>query len=115
MAYEPKRSRAALGDVSSAVGGVVAALSQIAGIAADPWAGELTCRVRQVVANETGTTIPGCAKTSLATRSPAGLKRPVVGMRGYIWAEQRKPWSYPTAIAVGVGVPFLLGYLFGRK
>jgi len=102
-------------DLSQAVGGVVSALSQVAGIAADPWAGELTCRVRQVVGVETGTTIPACAPTPLRTPSPAGLRKPVVGMRSYVWAEQRKPWSYPTVIAAAVGVPFLLGYLLGRK
>jgi hypothetical protein len=117
MTYHARkpRSNTALGDLSSAVGNAVSQLGTIAGIATDPYAQEFVCRIRQVVAVETGSAVPACQRMPLATPSPAGLKKPVLGMRTYVWAEQRKPWSYPVMIGTIIGVPFLLGYLLGKK
>jgi len=116
MTYEPKTKRpSSMGDISSTIGGGLSALAQVAGVANDPYAQELVCRIRQVVGVETGTTVPPCTATPITVGSPAGLRKPVLGMRSYVWAEQNKPWSYPTVIAVAIGVPFLLGYLTGRK
>lgn len=116
MTYLPRtRSKSALGGVSDVIGSVVSAAAQVAGMANDPYAQELVCRIRQVAAVELGTSVPPCPSVPITTASPAGLRKPVVGMRAYVWAEQRKPWSYPTVIAAAVGIPFLLGYLVGRK
>lgn len=111
MTYHARKPRpSAMGDALSAIGNAVSA---IAGIANDPFSGELTCRVRQIVALGTKTNV-ACTSTPLRAPSPARLKAPVVAMRAYVYAE-KNPWAYPVAAAAVVGVPFLLGYLVGRK
>lgn len=114
-----KRPRpSAMGDIASSIGNALSqlsgAVSAVAGVASDPYGQELACRVRQVVALETSTTVPACASVPLATKSPAGLRRPIIGLRGYVYAEQH-PWAYPVGIATIVGVPLLIGYMLGRK
>jgi hypothetical protein len=113
-----QKRRATLGDVVQQAGQAVSTasdiVSSVADIARDPYGQELVCRIRQVIGVETGTSIPKCASTDLRIASPAGLRKPVVAMRGYVWAETHKPWSYPAMVAVAIGVPFLLGYWMGK-
>lgn len=112
MTYHPRKTArsAPMGDIFQAIGNAV---SQAAGVVSDPYSGELVCRIRQVVAMGTKTNV-ACSSTPLHLSSPARLKKPTLALRGYVYAEQR-PWVYPAAIAAVVGVPFLLGYLVGRK
>lgn len=118
MTYVPRNpTKQPMGDIVQRIG---EALSQVAGtvgtvgaIASDPFSSELVCRVKQVVALGTPQRV-SCSSTPLRVRSPANLKKPVVAMRAYVYAEQR-PWAYAATIATVVGVPFLLGYLTGRK
>lgn len=112
--FHKQRDRTVLGDVSQAVGTAASAVNTLADIARDPYGQELVCRIRQVIAVESGSSMPSCASTNLRIASPAGLRKPVVAMRGYVWAETHKPWSYPAVVAAVVGVPFLLGYLLGK-
>lgn len=112
MTYVPRKTKqpTAMGDVLQSIGN---ALSTAAGISNDPYSSELICRLRQVAALGTSTKV-ACTSTPLGYQSPAKLKKPVVALRGFVFAEQN-PWAYPAAIAAVVGVPFLLGYLVGRK
>jgi hypothetical protein len=108
MPYERKQ---ALG-MSAAE--VVDAISDLSRALTDPYLPEAICRVKQLYQIKTGQTIAVCAKTPMNRIGGIGIKKAIMPMRGVVYAEQR-PWVYPLAVAAVVGVPFFLGYLFGKR
>lgn len=79
----------------------------------DPYTPEILCRAKQIVAIHKGQVVPVCQPTPDVPDS-FGLGKFMPLARGIVYAEQNT-WVYPVAIAVAVGVPFLLGYLVGKK
>jgi hypothetical protein len=81
----------------------------------DPYLPEIACYVEQLHAINNNLPLPVCQQL------PPGLPGQGVGLqkirpfvRGYVYAEQH-PWMKPVALAALFGVPFLVGYLVGRR
>jgi hypothetical protein len=118
MSYLSRKPRSALGDFASVViqtlnnaGGALGTGSKVV---TDPYLPEVLCRVNQLAQIEQRVPITACAKTPPGRTGGIGLRKVVAPLRAYVYAEQR-PWIQPVAIAAAVGVPFVLGYLLGRK
>jgi hypothetical protein len=111
MSYHRKRSgRVAMGDLLSSVESVA---QTIGNVGSDPYLPEVICRVNQLHAINGGQAVPACAVTPPGLTGGVGMGRAMPVLRGYVFAEQNR-WVYPVAIGAIVGVPFLLGYLFGK-
>jgi hypothetical protein len=92
----------------------VAAVSDMARALTDPYLPETICRVKQLYNVRTGKAVVACAKTPTGKTGGIGMSKAIPPLRGVVYAEQH-PWVYPVGAAVAVGVPFLLGYLFGKR
>lgn len=101
------RKRQSLGDV---VGTVQTAVD----VTKDPYFSETVCHVQQLSAINNGRVPTACAVTPPGMAGGVGLGRVQSALRAYVYAEQN-PWVYPVAIAAGVGIPLLLGYLIGKE
>ena len=113
MAYSTHRPggrefRIALGGVD--VGALVGTASSIL---QNPYVPEVLCRVKQLDAYHRGAPVVSCQSTP-PVPDALGLGKFMLPIRGYVYAEQH-PWAYAVGTAVVLGVPFLLGYLAGRK
>lgn len=96
----------AMGDISSI-------LSTTLNVASDPYTQELLCQIEALGTIAKGGSAPLCPETPDGTPDTAGVGNLVKGMRWYVYA-QANPWVYPVAIGLGLGIPFLLGYAFGK-
>lgn len=114
MPYEANTTHAPMG-LGMSVAEVTGALSSMARAITDPYLPETICRAKQIYALRTGAgAIPACPKTKPNLPGGIGLRKAIVPIRGFSYAEQHR-WVYPASVAVVLGVPFLLGYLIGRK
>ena len=43
-----------------------------------------------------------------------GLKKVAKPLRAYVW-YRKNPWILPVGIAAVIGIPFALGYAFGKR
>jgi hypothetical protein len=102
--------------LSQKISGAVAPIVSIASnLVADPALPEVSCMVGQLYAIENKKPVPPCPVLPRSSRTGGiGLRKAVPAMRAWVFAEQN-PWVKPVAVATVVGIPFLLGYLFGRK
>ncbi len=87
---------------------------QALNIAADPYLPEMICKVSQLHAIEVGQAVPTCPKTPPGKIGGVGMRNLMPVVRGYVYAQQHPPVKV-LAIAGVLGVPFLLGYLLGRR
>lgn len=92
----------------------IAVGSQVQGVLEDPYLPEIACRINQLHAIEKKTPLPPCAKTPPGKRGGIGLRNVAPVLRAYVYAEQH-PIVKPVAIAALLGVPFLVGYLVGKR
>lgn len=115
MPYEKKTIRAAVPmGLGMSVAEVTDALSSMARALTDPYLPETVCRAKQIYAIRTGQPVPQCPKTKPNLPGGIGLRKAMVPVRSFAYAEQHT-WVYPVSVAVALGVPFLLGYLIGKK
>jgi hypothetical protein len=82
-------------------------------VSTDPYLSEVICRVGQLKAIEDKTPVKPCAITPAGLRGGVGLRKAMKPLRAYVYAEQR-PWIYPVAAVVILGVPLFIGYLAGK-
>ncbi len=101
-----RRVRGSLGDVASTI--VTAAT-----VVQDPYFNETVCRVGQLEDIEAKRPVRGCATIPDGYQGGVGLRKAMPALRAYVYAEQH-PWVYPAAIGAVLGLPALLGYLFGK-
>lgn len=106
-----------MGDFASTA---MSALSQAGGalgtgakVISDPYLPEVLCHVDQLASIEAGAPIAACPIMPPGRAGGIGLRKVVVPLRAYVYAEQH-PWVYPVAIGAAIGIPFLLGYLAGK-
>lgn len=92
---------------------VVAAGSAALNVAADPYLPEVICRVQQLSQIENGKAVQECKKMPLNLQGGIGLRKAMVPLRGYVFAEQH-PWAYAVAAIGLVGLPILIGYQIGK-
>lgn len=107
MPYEIKQ------DLGASATDIVSGITTFAQAVTDPYLPEASCRVKQLYEIQTGKTVSVCVKTPMNRSGGVGIKKAIYPLRGAVYAEQHR-WVYPAAVAVAVGVPFLLGYLFGK-
>lgn len=94
--------------------GIADTIGTAVDVASDPYMGEVVCRVGQLRDIERGNAVRSCNKTPSGLMGGVGMRALMPAFRGYVYA-QRNPWVYPAAALVAVGVPFALGFLFGRN
>lgn len=106
-----------MGDFASSA---MAALTQAGGalgtgakVVSDPYLPEVLCYVDQLAQIEAGGKVTACPRLPAGRVGGIGLRKVVTPLRAYVYAEQH-PWVYPVAIGAAIGIPFLLGYLFGK-
>lgn len=112
-----KPPQQAMGDV----GGTIVKILNVVGstavaaanVAADPYFPEIVCRVGQLASIKAKRPVQACMTTP-EVASSLGLNKIMTPLRAYTYAEAN-PWVYPVGIAAVVGIPFLLGYLVGKK
>ena len=108
MSYQRKnrrRRRPAMGDLLSEINTAV-------DVASDPYMPEVVCRIQQLKAIGNGQPVGVCAETAPGT--PGIGQGPVMpALRAYVYAQQNT-WVYPVAIAVVLGIPFLVGKMVGE-
>lgn len=92
---------------------VLALLSKAQGVIEDPYLPELVCLTTQLRAVEARKPLPVCQPT-IPRAGGIGLRKAVPLVKAYVYAEQH-PWVKPVAVAAALGIPFLLGYLVGRR
>jgi hypothetical protein len=80
----------------------------------DPYLSEAACYVSQLSAIENKTPMPVCPRLPPGKTGGIGLHKFLPAMRAYVFAEQH-PVVKPLAVAAVLGVPFLVGYLAGRR
>lgn len=97
----------------TAMGAISDIATTAAAVMADPAWPEVACRVSQLRAIEARKPVPGCAKMNVGAGG-VGLRKALPPLRAYVYAEQH-PWVKPAALAVVLGLPFLLGYLAGTR
>lgn len=98
--------------IGEAVGPIVDMASKLV---SDPALPEVSCMVGQLWSIENGKPVVPCPSMVRSTRRGGiGLREAVPAMRAWVFAKQN-PWVKPVAAAAVLGVPFLLGFLFGRK
>lgn len=95
------------------LGDLASILTTAANVAEDPYLPEVICHADQLVAIEHGRPVQACQEIPAGLTGGAGLRKVVVPMRYLVYAEQNQ-WVYPVAIAAVFGIPFLLGYAFGK-
>ncbi len=116
MAYQLRQALGATSPlgVNDYLTKILGVLGQMKGLAEDPYLVEGACMITQLHAIETKKPVPTCARTPGGRTGGIGLRKAVPVFRAYVYAEQH-PWVKPVAVAAAVGVPFLLGYLVGRR
>lgn len=93
---------------------VASGIATAADITTDPYLPETICRAKQLLAIEADKKVPSCSVTPGGKQGGIGLRKAMPVLRGYVFAEQHR-WVYPAAVAVAIGVPFVLGVIFGRS
>lgn len=93
------------------------AVAAAKGLAEDPYLGEVICQVRRMKNVEArlpaGPSCPHTMVTAANARKGVGLRYAVTPLRAAVFARQN-PWVVPVAVAVILGLPFALGYSFGK-
>lgn len=106
-----------MGDFGSVISGVLntitGAVNKVAEFGSDPYSPELICRIGQLAAIKGHQPVPACQSVPLTVDDSIGLRKAMLPLRAYVYAEQH-PWAYPAAAAAVVGLPFLLGYYLGK-
>lgn len=104
----------------SGLGGIADLITKGAGLAANtlsnPYVPEVLCRLDQVQAANANPprVAPGCANTPLVTADTLGIRKYMIPIRAYAYAEQH-PWAYLLGAGLVVGVPLLIGYAIGKR
>ena len=83
----------------------------------DPYLPETACRVNQIYDARHKYLVTPCTETPKPAPgqvSGIGLGRAMPILRFAAYAEANK-WVYPATAAAVIGIPFLVGYLAGRK
>ena len=102
-----------LEDILNTITGTVTAGSTVVSAAQDPYLPEMLCHIGQLQALDRGQTPGDCAVTPAGLPGGVGLYRAMTPMRAYVYAEENK-WVYPVAILAVLGLPFLVGYEYGK-
>lgn len=100
-----------MGDVVSSI---VGDINTVTAVATDPYMPEVLCRIGQLKAVRANQPKPPCQDTPLGLQGGVGLGKLILPLRGFVYAEQY-PILYPLAAFVVIGLPFLIGYQFGRS
>ena len=108
MSYERKQG------LGMSVAELASATSSLTRALTDPYLPEAICRAKQLYAIQTGSKPSSCTPTPLNLTGGVGIKKAIRPMRGVVYAEQHR-WVYPAAVAAILGVPFVLGYLIGKR
>ena len=106
-------ARSSLGGIVDTIKTVTSGVSTAVDISTDPYLPETICRAKQLAAIEDRTTVPTCTNTRPGLQGGIGLRKAMVPLRAYVYAEQR-PWVYPVAIAAVIGIPLLVGVMIGK-
>lgn len=120
MTYHPRPRPLSLGadDLTSKLEEYLKTALSVSGqataVLSDPYLSEAACYVSQLSAIENKTPMPVCQRLPPGRTGGIGLRKVLPAMRGYVFAEQH-PLVKPLAVAAVLGVPFLLGYLAGRR
>lgn len=107
------RALQGLGDLASIVNSVGNSLGTAVNVAEDPYLSEVVCRIGQLQQIRAGQTVGACADTPDGMPGGVGLSAAVKPLRLYVYAKQNV-WVFPAMIAAIIGVPFLLGYEYGK-
>lgn len=114
MSYFRKHSGlSGLGGVIDTIKTVSSAAGAAVEITTDPYFPETVCRAKQLAAIEDHKAVPPCTNTRPGLQGGIGLRKAMIPLRAYVYAEQR-PWVYPVAIAAAVGIPLVLGFMIGK-
>lgn len=116
MSYirKPNRGRpGALGDLASTITSIANTVGIANDLANDPYLPETVCRVGQLRDINQNKKPPVCVRTADHLPGGIGLRKFVKPLRGYVYAEQHK-WVYAAGVAAIIGLPFLIGYSFGK-
>lgn len=98
------------------MGDVASAAKVAATVTSDPYFGEAVCRIDQLAAIESGSTVPTCVTTRSGIPGGVGLRRAMPALRFYVEASKRPGrWPLFAALAAAVGVPMAIGYALGRR
>lgn len=92
---------------------IIGDVSTGAAVVSDPYFGEVMCRVGQLKAVRANQSPPPCPSTPLGLPGGVGLGKLILPLRGFVLAEQY-PILYPIAAFALIGLPFLIGYQWGR-
>jgi hypothetical protein len=99
--------------MGDALSSIIGDLGVAASVATDPYFPEVICRIGQVQAVRANKPKPPCSRTPLGLPGGVGLGKLILPLRGFVYAEQY-PILYPLAAFVLIGIPFLIGYQWGR-
>jgi len=102
-----------LGDLTSIVNSVSNALGTAVNVADDPYLSEVVCRIGQLQQINSGAVVGTCTDTPDGLPGGVGLSAAVKPLRFYVYAKQNV-WVFPLAIAAVFGIPFMLGYEWGK-
>lgn len=102
MSYIRARYIPPMGDIFDTIG---TALQGAGAIASDPALGEVLLLVNQL--KQINASKP-------SSGGGVGMADLVTPLRAFVFYEEN-PWVGPVAIAAILGLPFLLGYTFGKK
>lgn len=102
-----------LGDLTSIVNGVEASLGTAVNVAEDPYLPEIVCRIGQLQQLNAGGAAGPCVELPDGLTGGVGLSAAVKPLRLYVYAKQNV-WVFPALILGILGVPFMLGYEWGK-
>jgi hypothetical protein len=105
-----RRRRRAL----SGMGDVAGTINTAINVVDDPFLPELVCRIDQLTNIEHGREVGVCANTPDGTTGGVGIGPLMPALRAYVFAQQNK-WVYGVAAVAILGIPFLLGYEYGKE
>lgn len=95
------------------MGDVYGTIATAINVVDDPFLPELVCRINQLTAIEHGQESGICANTPEGTVGGVGIGPLMPAVRLYVFAQQNK-WVYGAAAVALLGIPFLLGYEYGK-
>lgn len=111
--YARRGSPPPMGDLASTITNLASGVGIAVDLANDPYLPEMICRVGQIRDLNAGRNAAPCANTAPNLAGGVGLRQFMPGVRAYVYSQQHK-WAIPVAVAAVVGIPFLIGYAFGR-
>lgn len=119
MSYLPRKRRRArgalqgLGDLTSIVNTVSNALGTAVNVADDPYLPEVVCHIGQLQQINAGRAPGECTSLPDGLPGGVGLGSAIKPLRFYVYAKQHA-WVFPAVVVGLFGLPFLLGYEYGK-